>query len=76
MEYDKVLDVLDRLQSCLEHNLMDIAKELLQLEIDNLQGVTERKCYATKYNPYSLYCRTCSNLNCNKNEGGEFLWDL
>lgn len=66
MEYDKVLDILNRLQSCLERNLMDIAKELLQLEIHNLQGITERKCYATKYNLYSWYCKTCSNLNCGR----------
>lgn len=68
MDYDKVLDILDRLQSCLEHNLINIAKDLIQLEIDNLQEITEKKCYATKYNLYSWYCRTCSNSNCNKND--------
>ena len=67
MDYDEILNVLNRLQSCLEHNLTDIAKELLQLEIENLQSITEKKCYATKYNSFSWYCKTCSNLNCNNN---------
>lgn len=68
MEYSKVLDILDRLQSCLEHNLIDIAKELLQLEIENLQGITEIKCQNTIYDYYNWHCKNCSNLSCNNNK--------
>lgn len=68
MEGTKMLGILNRIKYCLEHDSLDIAKQLTKLEINNLKGITEQNCKNTKYYYYDWYCKYCSNLNCNSNQ--------
>ena len=47
---------------------LDIAKDLIELEIENLKNNTHQKCKNTKYYYYDWACQYCSNLNCNQNK--------
>ena len=68
MEKKDVLEILHRIHGCLSYGKVDIAKEYLELEIENLQGITPKKCKNTIYK--FNYCDKCQNLNCpdNRNE--------
>ena len=65
MDEIKMLEVLKRLRICIERDSLMIAKDLVQLEINNLKGLTEKNCKNTRY--YYDNCKFCSNLNCNQN---------
>lgn len=67
MDEIKLLEVLNRLRICIERDSLMIAKDLVQLEINNLKGITEKNCKNTKYYCYGWACKYCSNLNCNQN---------
>lgn len=68
MQNEKMLEILRRIQICLERDSLDLARELIQLEIDNINGATEQRCKNTKYYFYNWYCDKCSNLNCESNK--------
>lgn len=68
MEESTMLQLLDRIKICIERGSLDIAKDLIELEIKNLKGVTEQRCKNTKYYYYDWNCKYCSNLNCNQNK--------
>ena len=70
MEELKMLELLDRIKVCVERGSLDIARDLIQLEIENLKWITEQSCKNTKYYYNDWYCQYCSNFNCNnkKNE--------
>ena len=67
MNDEKMLEILERIRICLNRNSVDVAKELVNLEIDNLNGNTEKKCKNTKYHFYNSYCKYCDNVNCLRN---------
>ncbi len=68
MKNDKMLDILNILYTLLQYNSKDIVINLIQLEIENLKGITEEKCHNTIYNYHGWYCKDCRNLNCNYNK--------
>lgn len=68
MEELKMLELLNRIKICIERGSLDIAKDLIELEIENLKGITEQRCKNTKYYYYDWNCQYCSNLNCNQNK--------
>lgn len=59
-----MLEILKRVQICLERNSLDIAMDYVRLEIDNLKGITEKNCKSSKYYCNDWYCRECRNFNC------------
>lgn len=63
-----MLELLDRIKVCAERGSLDIARDLIQLEIENLKGITEQSCKNTKYYYNDWYCRYCNNLNCSQNK--------
>lgn len=67
MEESTMLQILNRIKICIERDSLDIAKDLIKLEIDNLKGITEQRCKNTKYYYYPTCCKYCSNLNCSSN---------
>lgn len=67
MENVIMLDILKRIKMFLDDDSLDLARELAQLELDNLKGITEQRCKNTKYYYYDWYCQYCSNLNCSSN---------
>lgn len=67
MKYEKMLEILSRIQICLERDSLDIARDYVRLEIENLQGITERKCKSSRYYCNDWYCRKCRNFNCSGN---------
>ena len=69
MNNEKMLEILEKIRICLNRNSVDVAKELVNLEIDNLKGITEEKCKNTKYHFWGSYCKYCSNTNCLSNMG-------
>jgi len=68
MKKTTLLEIIERIENCLEYGSVDIAKQLIKLEIENLKGITEERCKKTKYYFYDDYCKYCSNLNCNSNQ--------
>ena len=67
MEELKMLELLNRIKICIERGSLDIAKDLIELEIENLKGITEQRCKNTRYYYYDWNCIYCSNLNCSSN---------
>ena len=65
---DKLYKILEKTEICLKKNAKRIAINYINLEIENLEGVTEMKCKNTKYYYYDYYCKYCNNLNCNSNK--------
>ena len=45
----KMLEILNQIEVCIERNSLDIAKDLIQLEIENLKGITQKNCSNTRY---------------------------
>lgn len=43
METEKMLDILEKIRIYIENNSLNIAKEFVKLEIENLKGITEQK---------------------------------
>lgn len=68
MENAQVLDLLQRLKVCLDRDSVDIARELVTLEINNLEGKTQKRCKNTKYYFYDWGCKYCTNVNCSSNK--------
>lgn len=61
-----MLNILDRLEWLVVRNRSYEAKRLVKQEIENIKGITEKKCKKSKIN--KNYCLICSNLNCNNNK--------
>ncbi len=64
MEIKEMLKILNRIKIFLNEDSLDLAKDLLRLEIENLKGITEEICKNSKYSFYNNYCKYCSNYNC------------
>ena len=67
MDNVKMLEILNRIKVCIERDSLDIAKDLTELEIENLKGITEQRCKNTKYYYYDWNCKYCENFNCSSN---------
>ncbi len=65
MDEKRMLEILERIEVCLERNAVLEAKEYVKIEINNIKGITKENCKKTKYHYYDIYCKYC-NLNCNK----------
>lgn len=63
MEIQEMLDILEKIRICIKNDSLNIAKDFVNLEIENLKGITEKKCQNNKY-AYEWYCSECNNLNC------------
>ena len=48
MEETKMLKILDTIRILLEKNCLFEAKEYIRIEIENLKGITQKKCRNTK----------------------------
>lgn len=68
MEDEKMLDILNKIEMFIDKDSLDLARELAQLEIDNLKGITQERCKNTKYYFYDWYCQYCNNINCHNNK--------
>lgn len=66
MQEVKMLEIISRIKNLLERNCVYEAKIYTQLEIENLKGITQKKCKNTKYF-FGNYCKYCSNMNCVSN---------
>ena len=66
MQNEQMLEILERIKVCLDRDSLDIAKDYINLEINNLRG-KKLKCQNTKYS-WNNYCEKCRNLNCNRNK--------
>lgn len=64
MQNEKMLEILYRIQVCLEMDSLDIAREYTRLELENLREITESKCKNSRYYCEDWYCSDCHNLNC------------
>ncbi len=71
MEKDVVLNILKATKNLLFYNDIVSAKEYVQLEIDNLEGTTPKKCKSPFRNSHFYYCDKCSNKNCPDNKNNE-----
>lgn len=68
MENLEMLKILRKIKLFLNKDSIDLARDLAQLELDNLKGITQERCKNKKYNFYDWYCVYCSNLNCESNK--------
>ena len=64
----KMLEILNQIEVCIERNSLDIAKDLIQLEIENLKGIKQKNCSNTRYYFYDWDCKYCQNVNCESNK--------
>ncbi len=48
MEIKEMLKILNRIKIFLNEDSLDLAKDLLRLEIENLKGITEEICKNSK----------------------------
>lgn len=62
MEKQETIEILNRINSLLLKNATFEARDYINLELDNLKGITSKNCKGAKLN----FCKSCSNLNCNK----------
>lgn len=67
MENVIMLDILKRIKMFLLDDELVLARKLVELELDNIKGITEERCRNTKYHFYNSYCKYCSNWNCSSN---------
>lgn len=67
MKEETLLDIICRIKCFIEKNELSYARDYVQLEIDNLKGITPEYCLKTRY-AYDWYCKQCSNLNCSSNK--------
>lgn len=67
MEETTMLELLNRIKICIDRDSLDIAKDLIRLEIENLKDLTQKKCKDTKYYYYERSCQNCKNINCSSN---------
>lgn len=68
MENLEMLKILQRIKLFLKTDSIDLARETVQLELENLKGITEKRCKNTKYYFYDWYCKYCDNKNCASNK--------
>lgn len=68
MENLEMLKILRKIKLFLNKDSIDLARDLAQLELDNLTGATEERCKNTKYYFYDWYCQYCNNVNCESNK--------
>ena len=55
MDNEKMIKILDRIELFIKQDSLDLAKDMTKLEIENLKGITEKRCQNTKY---YFICRT------------------
>ena len=67
MDNVKMFEILNRIKMCIKRDSLDIAKDLIKIEIENLKGITEQRCKNTKYYYYDWNCKYCENFNCSSN---------
>lgn len=73
MDNEKMINILKRIELFIKQDSLDLAKDMAQLEIESLKGITEKRCKNTKYYFYDFYCKYCHNLNCNSNQNQELV---
>lgn len=71
MDENELLKVLERIKQLLKNDSLIEAEEYIDLEIENLKGITEQKCKNTMYYFSDFYCKCCENLNCSNNQNIE-----
>lgn len=64
MQNEKLLEILRRIELILELDCLYEAKKYIQIEIENLKGITQKNCKSKFYFCEDYYCKTCHNLNC------------
>ena len=65
MDKTRLIEILQRIKQCIEQDAVTVGKELTQIELNNLKGITEQQCLLTKYYYYDCACKYCDNTNCN-----------
>ena len=66
MKEQKMLDILYMLRACLVDEDWNTASQYADLEIENIEGVTSKKCKSRMDSDY-YYCDRCEILNCANN---------
>lgn len=67
MENLEMLNILKRIELFLKKDSLDLARETVRLELENLKGITEEKCQKNRLYCDDWYCQYCSNMNCTSN---------
>ena len=68
MENLEMLEIIQKIKLFLNTDSLDLARDTVRLELDNLKGITEKRCKNTKYYSYDWYCIYCNNKNCASNK--------
>ncbi len=68
MENLEMLEIIQKIKLFLNTDSLDLARDTVRLELDNLKGITEKRCKNTKYYFYDWYCKYCNNKNCASNK--------
>lgn len=68
MENLEMLEIIQKIKLFLNKDSLDLARDTIRLELENLKGITEKRCKNTKYYFYDWYCKYCDNKNCASNK--------
>ena len=68
MEEEQMLDVLYAIKRFLEKDEISYAKDYIDIQLNNIKGLTPERCKDTIYHFYQSYCKYCSNENCPDNQ--------
>lgn len=60
--YERYINVLLSLESCIERNDLYLLKRLIRDELEMMKGIREKNCKRYKIN--KGYCRICNNVYC------------
>lgn len=63
--YKRIASIVKMLDLLIERNRLYEAKKYMQIQIENLNGITEQKCFKRKVR--ADYCEHCQNEFCNLN---------
>lgn len=60
--YERYINILQSLTSCIERNDLYLLKRLLKDELEMINGIREKNCKRYKIN--KGYCSICNNVYC------------
>ena len=64
--YSRISEIVKMINLLMDMNKLYEAKKYIEIQIENIKGITEQKCFKRKVR--ADYCRHCKNEFCNLNE--------
>lgn len=63
--YNRISEIVKTMNCLIDRNRLYEAKKYIEIQLENIKGITEQKCYKRKVR--TDYCEHCVNTLCNLN---------